>query len=473
MNSNQQDQSSEAEPALLRQARELPFSADAKPTDRDKLIGAAAVTCLRARKIKAPTPNSKNIGQLIEKVVSAECPMDEFLRTAAIELVFRDHAGLFAWPRIFNSNTRALKQRLLASEEDILTVDGMSREIDRFCRATAPDPAHPRLCHFNGKITNSNAGGFVYVSPERKSNLPYLFTPSIQNDIPVPPDLMGNGANTIIKIMQDPTVRDKYTDEQVEYVEKLRSQHPTGDFGMESIDPRMRQIVLPSTDVGYVNLIPMGSAGVAAYIIDQYYSMEQKARLNAGRAANQIGGANVQNVSSHIQISTSLIFPPPMNSSRSAQTAYRIYYRGFNPVIPRDLLNTYARNIGSGGHYKTDRVTGKSIEIHLKSGLAPIIHDVFRQLKRAMEACVEHKHALDKLDDGNGFKGHKALDRAIIEGYVPQEHANNMAARIVKTLERMTVGASSNHIPINDVTTEIIERSVEMIGERKLKWGAA
>lgn len=472
MSSNQEGRPGGQLQELLRRARDLPFLREAKPLDRDKLIGQAAVTCLKARKIKAPSPNAKNVEQLIEKVLP-ECPMDEFLRTAAIELVFRDHAGLLAWPRIFNSDTRALRRRLNVSEEDILTVEGMSREIERFCREAAPDLTEARLCHFKGKITNSNAGGAVYVSPERRSNIGLLFTGSIQKDVPVPPDLISNAANTVVKIMSDDEVRREYTPEQVAYVEKLRSQHPVGDFDMESIDPRMRQIVLPSADGGYVCLVPMGSAGVAAYIIDRYKKMEHAVRLRAGWVSNQIGGANVQNVSSHIRVSSSLVFSPPRNPSRRAQLAYRVFYRGFVPVIAKDLLNRYAQNIGSGGRYMTDRVTGTSIEINFKSGLAPIVNDVFRQLIYAMEACTEYRHLLDQLDDDNGYKGHGALERAIFEGSVPRKRAQDIATRIVNTIERMTVGRTENRIPMNDVTIEIIQRSVEILGGRKLNWGAA
>lgn len=431
---------------------------------------------------------------------------EELLTYTAACIAWRDKNGWSFNARAIGATEKAFIDKLLDAAEqegqegqglDLLSEEGMTEAIKQCQQALLPDCRITDLCHFKGKITNSNSNGSVFVPASRQSSLPYLFSGSLQRIRPLPPDLAGGaGSVAIIKVLCGEGT-DSADPAFVSAIENAYASLPpvTVERELNHIDARLRQIVIPWTwsrpssspqhpsqpddpdgtdktgcdGYDYVTLIPMYSAG-AARIIHEEVRVIQQARKET-RAAweaaqkehkkdpskpapgqaperhkyiktlpNGIGGANTQNVTAHHAVADTLYFPCEIREDRSIRIALSVFHRGFRPRLNKTLVGQYSKKLGDGGEYRSDRITEKSIDIHLKLGLRDIAKDVLNQVRDCMTACDSHaaKDVIQqRLNDGLQA-AEDPVTHALINGHLNDDALTALADRIVHDMKALT-----------------------------------
>lgn len=211
--------------------------------------------------------------------------------------------------------------------------------------------------HFSLKTINSNIPkGGIRLSHSQAIDLPYISARTLLNDgITIPTDYQANAGKTatIFKIikaaMLDEDTSD--TDEQTQItINALKPKiHQTFDTpyqsGLEHIDVRMRQLLLPKED-GYIAISPMTAAGVNYYLNeavddikemrkdDEQYSSELN---NIRTAVFGIGGANPQNVGSLVRSMQRPIYLEAPKLDEDIRIGFSIFYKGIDYYIPNKV----------------------------------------------------------------------------------------------------------------------------------------
>ncbi|WP_347455007.1 hypothetical protein ABEF83_15545 (plasmid) [Acinetobacter thermotolerans] len=227
--------------------------------------------------------------------------------------------------------------------------------------------------HFSVKTINSNIEkGGVRLSKDQALDLPYISTRTLLADqLLVPTDYQANVGKTAtvfkaIKAAQLNEDLSEADDEFKQQVNQLKSELEstfTQPFsaGLDHIDIRMRQLLIPKGDANYISISPISAAGVNLLLNDEVDRLkeqrksegQQSALRNIQTAVFGLGGANPQNVGSLVR---SMQRPMVMSSptiNPQERLAFQYFYKGFeyqisNAYISRELyieLTRYAQQL--------------------------------------------------------------------------------------------------------------------------------
>lgn len=292
------------------------------------------------------------------------------------------------------------------------------------------------LVHHSFKSINSNvpAGG-VRLSSRWGVDLPYVgVRPLLARGISLDLDYTANSGKTakVVKqiraVARGGALASKAPPAQANVIRCALSKASTSDFsvGTESVDARMRQVLLPRDDGSYVAYTPVTASGLCSLLFDRESGLvpthnakvaeEAKAVPHGGDGARQIprwrriaraqlgiGGSNPQNVGSLVRAMQRPLFVPGPGGNHSLRTAFRIYYRGIELPLPRHLVIEY-RNLRSALHDGSGRGTrmeARKAEESWAHRLAMYVltlgADALETL-RAFEDALPQEHVLQDAD---------------------------------------------------------------------------
>jgi hypothetical protein len=217
------------------------------------------------------------------------------------------------------------------------------------------------LVHFSFKTVNSNiAAGGVRLGQADIMRLPYLSVRALLGGKhPLGLDYQKNTGNiaTVAKQIGMAKQNQAPADEGAEILAMLAA--ATGEaasFGMESVSPRMRQLLLPRQPVpapgatsDYVAVSPVGCGGLNALVNTAVAAHNEQVKSAKGavplvriKQANlPFGGANPQNVGSLVRaMQTPMFFSPPQENPE-IRKALALHHKGAEPRLPVPLMQAW------------------------------------------------------------------------------------------------------------------------------------
>lgn len=302
-----------------------------------------------------------------------------------------------------------------------------------------------KLTHFSAKLTHSKATGSVFVPGNRTSDLPYLFSGSLQKTAPLPVDLTKNdgdaNAQSIVKLLNGDSaninfdVAKKMTDW---YQSKKHQEKST-----QTIDARIRQIMLPKEDGSYCIVSPLYAGGISRRINE----LANEKKLNGDRIQIPFGGANPQNVSVHGQyLKYVWLFDTP-TIDRNIRVAYIIAFRGYWVSIDKNIATAYSDWVQQNPNYGSDRNTLESREIERKqSPFYPMIHKIIDRLESTIQECEIAKDAItQKMEEiGKNHDEINPLEQSILSGLFTEAAVNDLTSRIIRAMNKSEIYATES-----------------------------
>ncbi len=275
------------------------------------------------------------------------------------------------------------------------------------------------LVHFSFKTVNSNiCKGGIRLGKNASLNLPYISVRTMlaKEGQSVGLDYTGNAPNgapfsqyrqAIGETRRGVTKKDPgilaIVDAVVCADADLRATPAT--FGTDHVSPRMRQLLLPDADGGYVSISPIGSSGLCG-VIDHLVATrrtEVAAYKNATNAEKKnmpmphsipraqgfsIGGGKPQNVGGRMRDMRPIIAMSVPESSAVTRAAWRLYYRGLSLQMPYRCVKAYALWL-AGIHEHSTAWTLK-VQAEERRLLTPLWDTVLFQRNAALDLLVNH-----------------------------------------------------------------------------------
>lgn len=229
--------------------------------------------------------------------------------------------------------------------------------------------------HHSLKPTNTNIqGGGIRLAETNKLNLPYISARTLLDEnIHIPIGYHTNSGKTatlfkVINAIQFDEDLSESDDEFKHQVNQLQPHFKTAlqksfSTGLDHIDVRMRQLLIPKSDGEYISISPMSAAGVnlllnaeVDHLKEQRKSEGQSSPLkNIQTAVFGVGGSNSQNAGSPILIRAlqrPIVVPAPTILPKE-KLAFQYFYKGFeyqlsNAYVSRELyieLTRYAEQL--------------------------------------------------------------------------------------------------------------------------------
>jgi hypothetical protein len=311
-----------------------------------------------------------------------------------------------------------------------------------------------KITHFSAKLTHSKAGGSVFIPISRVSNLPYLFSGSLQKISPLPVDLAKNdgdaNAQSVVKLINGDTIS---VDQNV--VNKILEWHQSrfgGSNDAKVLDARVRQILVPNENEDhYVSITPLYAGGISRRIGE----LDKEIELNGDRIEIPFGGANSQNVSVHGRhLKNVWLFDTP-SIDRDIKSAYTVALRGYWVRVDKDLAKAYSEWLQTNPTYGSDRDTLVATAIERKqSPFHRIVHEVIDRLENAMVSCEIAKELLDEkmIELGRDTPDPLPLERSILSGLMTRSAINDLTSRIVLAMTKAeiysTESTKSRHLKV-------------------------
>ena len=210
--------------------------------------------------------------------------------------------------------------------------------------------------HFSNKTINSNATkGGIRLSKSQNLDLPYISARTLLNDgLTLLTDYQGNASNIgyfskAIKPAQLNSEIEK-DNEFSEVINQIKNDLKNlfdlpYQNGLEHIDIRMRQLLLPLND-SYVSISPTSAGGVN-YLLNQEVNFIKSNRendkdfsanfKNIQTATFGIGGTKSANVGMLAQEMQRLIYLTAPTADDTIRQAFSLYYKGLEYYIPNKL----------------------------------------------------------------------------------------------------------------------------------------
>lgn len=213
--------------------------------------------------------------------------------------------------------------------------------------------------HFSVKTINSNIEkGGIRVSKDQTLDLPYISTRTLLADqLLVPTDYQANAGKTatlfkVVKAAQLDEDLSEMDDEFKNHVNQLKPHFKTAlqksfSTGLDHIDIRMRQLLIPQKDDCYISLSPLSAAGVNLLLNaevdrlkEQRKTEGQQSQLrNIKTAVLGIGGSNPQNVGSLVRAMQRPIVVSAPTINPQEKLAFQYFYKGFEYEISSAYIN--------------------------------------------------------------------------------------------------------------------------------------
>lgn len=227
--------------------------------------------------------------------------------------------------------------------------------------------------HFSLKPTNSNIkGGGIRLSHSNTLKLPYISAQILLSEnIHIPVDYHTNSGKTatyfkIINAVQLNKDLSEMDNEFKQHVAQLKPHLKTTflqpfSIGLNNIDIRMRQLLIPKDKDEYISISPLSCAGMNYLLGVELSTLKEQKRAegkdsklkNIQTAVLGIGGSNVQNIGSLARYMQRPIVLSAPALNPKAHLAFQYFYKGFdyqisNAYINHDMyieLTTYAKNL--------------------------------------------------------------------------------------------------------------------------------
>ena len=222
--------------------------------------------------------------------------------------------------------------------------------------------------HFSVKTINSNIEkGGIRLSKDKALDLPYISTRTLLADqLLVPTDYQANAGKTatLFKVVKAAQLNEDLSEADDEFKQQVNQLKPQLDStfiqpfsaGLDHIDIRMRQLLIPKGDANYLSISPMSAAGVNLLSNDEVDRLkeqrksegQQSALRNIQTAVFGIGGANPQNVGSLVRAMQRPMVMSSPTINPQERLAFQYFYKGFeyqisNAYISRELYIEFTR----------------------------------------------------------------------------------------------------------------------------------
>lgn len=221
------------------------------------------------------------------------------------------------------------------------------------------------LCHHSGKPVNTNATPVgVRVGSEQALDLPYIGVRTLMSEGQVVPiDYINNSANSghlkRLRMLIGERKPDKESDPDpfdpdiLEQYNRIAKTHH--EVGTRAVSPRLRQILVPTDEGGYVTLTPLSCAGlsqIANEVADRRQTENATARkekrsvphgMDRRVAKFSVGGTNPGNAGGRVTaMRRPYVFDRVPTITAGLRRALSVHHRGFRPAIPREVVRPYA-----------------------------------------------------------------------------------------------------------------------------------
>lgn len=204
--------------------------------------------------------------------------------------------------------------------------------------------------HFSAKLTHSNsAAAGVRLSAKAKTGLPYVAVSEIDG-VPldyIKMDTRLSGAWTNLRRVQVGDVADA-PDEQLQTIEAAleSARQSSAEDGTQSVEKRLRQVILQDADGADFSLTPLQSAGLSEVI--QRRLREESDRAKAAgltrfrpRGFLGLGGANPQNMGGLVRSTQRPLWFSAPQEDPAVRQALAIHYRGIEVRPSRVRVQAY------------------------------------------------------------------------------------------------------------------------------------
>jgi hypothetical protein len=228
--------------------------------------------------------------------------------------------------------------------------------------------------HFTGKGINSNAtAGIRLGHQDYITDLPYVAVCTLPKNSELL-DYIGSASIARIfsqgmaaKLLSSQQLQEKFIEDLEEEknaiqnsiqlaqkaVENIdfnkRYEHPEN----ESINLRLRQIILQDQNGNDIAITPLPSSGFSELLqskikeiedvaaSDSHEELKPKKQHLFGKSHHNIGGGNTQNIGGRIYSMQELLFFRPPSENQELKKAYRVFHRGIRLDIPQSLLKNF------------------------------------------------------------------------------------------------------------------------------------
>lgn len=308
------------------------------------------------------------------------------------------------------------------------------------------------LIHFSAKITHSSASGGVMISNERKVDLPYIFSATLQNEFgPLDLDRYSAAKNVLpnkaIGIMNSRPVQPKDAIDHM--IVNAVASMPTGPV-VEFVCPFLKQIMVPKGEEGeYVTLSPMSASGIMRLIgeasLKQVMTKKGNAievpAFSAQKIKMPVGGNKPNNVSaaSKETLQNAYLFETP-ERNYSLRRVYSIVMRGYSVLIDKGLAGSIIEYNRHKEESSKDTISARNFE---KSGtpIVGLVKDVCERLKNDIDlvdqakAIIGEGRFLEKLKSMTESNPPSKIVTAILDGKFDEDAIDSVINAIFSQLK--------------------------------------
>lgn len=288
--------------------------------------------------------------------------------------------------------------------------------------------------HFSFKTINSNIEkGGLRLSDRQVLDLPYVSARTLLADgIYLPTDYQANTGKTasLFKVVkaaaldETPENAEPQTLADMQFVKTLLPALKAESLvaGAQHIDVRMRQLLIPDENNGYISLSPLTAAGLCHVVNEQVDIIKNEVDAlgkdstikKIKTAVFGIGGANPQNVGSLVRAMQRPVVVDAPYATKSLQHALSIFHKGFKYQLNSSYLSLklyhyllsiqiqateqavelgkFPQEIKSP---KNNLKTRNKEEIYLQT----FINDVLQQGVEKFELLKLHQHRLPSIEN--------------------------------------------------------------------------
>jgi len=311
------------------------------------------------------------------------------------------------------------------------------------------------LVHYSVKTVNSNASaGGVRLTLADRLELPYVSGRTwLATGASLAVDYTANAGKTATAVRQMRAVaRGEIEDAPSSEVELIRALlaevlHVPMAIGLEPVDARLRQILIPKTDAigGYVSLTPLTAGGVCDVLLGRgglldTHNEARKTEVETNRVSIRrvhlgVGGANPQNVGALVRSMQLPLLAPAPRARSSLRSAFSIYHRGIRLPSLRTFvlaLRTLRERNSDAGIARSDlRTRETQLEI-LRSLMATALTSGDEALQQLLdyEPSLPQEYAM-----GTGFEIISRSVRPAIRGLIdPRLRGPDWTAQLAELL---------------------------------------
>lgn len=295
------------------------------------------------------------------------------------------------------------------------------------------------IVHFSAKLTHTSAKGGVFISRDRVSDLPYLFSGSIQRFDRVPVDRLASASDTRASSIAKALNKSEgtpYSENALSKMDAWDASRVTGDGATASIDPRLRQIIVPSDD-DYVVLVPMYAAGLS-FVLEKHSKkiIDEKPITSFGGRKYVFGGGNSQNITVLGSCIKNAWYYRLPDTSIDIRKAKAILHKGIAIKVDKKLVKLYATWLKNNEKFGQDRDTLKARELEASS-LHPVfivpLEDISSAIESISVARAEMGVEFEKKMDVD-LSDLPFLTSVIVSGSIDMSFIKELSSRVTAAI---------------------------------------